>query len=84
MKAAGTGALALAAGYGCAKVGSLRQPAVVAIGGLICITAGTTFALWALKRALDNLRNIYDGTCYQWKVGSNEIKKVSERGNCRP
>ena len=84
LKAAGTGSLALAVGYGCAKVGNLRHPAIVAIAGLLCLTAGSTVALWSLKTALDNLRNINDGTCYQWKVGSNEIKTVSARGNCSP
>ena len=84
LKAAGTGSLALAVGYGCAKVGNLRHPAIVAIAGLLCLTAGSTVALWSLKTALDNLKNINDGTCYQWKVGSNEIKTVSARGNCGP
>lgn len=70
--------------YGYAKVGNLRHPAVMAIARLLWLTAGSTVALWPLKTALDNLRNINDGTCYQWKVGSNEIKTVSARGNCGP
>lgn len=82
LKAAGTDSLALAAGYGCGKVGNLRHPVVVAIAGLLCLTVGSTVALWALKTALDNLRDINNRTCYQWKVGSNEIKTVSARGNC--
>lgn len=82
LKAAGSGSLALAAGYGCAQVGKLRHPVVVAFVGLLCLTVGSTVAIWALRTALNNLRHINDSTCYQWKVGDTSIKTVSPRGNC--
>ncbi|MEZ2189437.1 hypothetical protein [Corynebacterium sp. CCM 9204] len=84
LKSAGGASLALAVGYGCAQVARLRHPLVVAVAGLLCVTVGSTVALWSLKVALDNLRHINDGTCYQWKVGSYQINTVAERGNCTP
>lgn len=84
LKSAGNVSLALAIGYGCVKAGNLRNPAIVAIVGLVCLTSGSTVALWALRTALENIRHIHDATCYQWKVGSTQIKTVSARKNCEP
>lgn len=82
LKAGGSSSLALAAGYGCLKAGKLRHPAVVAVVGLVCLTAGSTASLWLLRNALNNVRHIFDGRCYQWKVGSSRINSVGARGNC--
>ncbi|AKE42201.1 Uncharacterised protein [Corynebacterium kutscheri] len=84
LKAAGSTSLALAAGYGCAQVSQLRHPALIAIAGLLCLTVGSPVAIRSLRYALNNLRSINDGTCYQWKVGSYYMNTVPASGNCRP
>lgn len=82
LKAAGSAGIALAIGYGCAQAGKLRNPALIAVVGTICMVTGGTVGLNSLKVALSNVKQIFDNTCYQWKVGDYRIKVVPSKGNC--
>lgn len=84
LKAEGLVELALATGYTCAQVGNLRHPLVVAVAGLVCLTVGSTVALWSLRTALNSVSNIDWNACYQWEIGRNSFVKVPPNGNCNP
>lgn len=83
LKAASAASFALAVGYGCANVNRLRHPALVAVAGLMCVTAGSVVGIEALRFALDNFKESFkDHSCYQWKFGSRHITPVAVKGNC--
>ena len=83
LKAASAASFALAISYGCVNAGRLRQPALVAVVGLMCMATGSVVGIEALRFALDNFKESFkDHNCYQWKFGSHHITPVAAKGNC--